>query len=111
MHSNTCNAETRYIYKHTRTHTSVYESLGLMFLERGIQSDSGLTCRPLSRGGGACSGVHKHTHIFAHMNTLVTNLSSPGVLAEKQAEYHRSALTTRNGNKTFTSQQCVKCCI
>lgn len=82
-------------YNHTHlTPTFLYESLGLTFLERGIQSDSGLTCQPLSRGVGACARVHKHTHTFAHAHFHFTHLSSPDVLAEKQAEDHRSAQTT-----------------
>lgn len=57
-----------------------------MFLNRGIQSDSGLIYQPVSHGVGACTRVHKHTHTFTRTHMHVYK---PGVLSEKQAEDHR----------------------
>lgn len=61
----------------------LFQSLGLMFLERGIQSDSGLTCQPLSHC--VWKRVHKQIHTSAHAYVHVTPLNLPGVLAERKA--------------------------
>lgn len=55
---------------HTPTHTHlsafVHESVSLMFLERGIQSDCGLTCQALSRGVYAHTCAHTYSRSCPH---------------------------------------------